>query len=202
MFKHSGSNSLMVNSDRERAFWSTGTQYSGYREYTIDRLLDALKFILFNTYVEFGGKVFKQIKGIPMGGNASPFIADLYLAWHEYCFMYALSKSKLETDIKLANILSSNSRYIDDIAVINYLGFGNIAKKIYDPTLILEESDTGYHFDTFLDLSIRVHNNQFIIGIYHKVDDFNFEVINYPFPASNIPLQVGYNTFYSQFIRK
>ncbi len=128
-------------------------------------------------------------------------IADLYLAWHEYCYMYKLSKSKSESDINLAKCLSNNSRYIDDISVVNYLGFGSIAKVIYHPSLILEESNTGYHFDTFLDLLIRVYNKKFIIGIYHKVDDFNFEVINFPFPTSNIHSQVGYNTFYSQLVR-
>ena len=38
-------------------------------------------------------------------------------------------------------------------------------------------------------------------GIYHKVDDFNFEVISYPFPNSNIYSSLGYSTFYSQLIR-
>ena len=87
-----------------------------------------------------------------------PFIADLYLAWHEYCYMYKLSKSKLESDINLAKTLSNNSRYIDDISVINHLGFGSIAKEIYHPSLILEESGTGYHYDTFLDLLVRIYN--------------------------------------------
>ena len=202
MFKHSGSNILLVNTDRGKAFWSRNiSNYSGYKEYTLDKLLEALKFILSNTYVQFAENIFKQVKGIPMGGNASPFIADLYLAWHEYCYMYKLSKSKSESDINLAKCLSNNSRYIDDISVVNYLGFGSIAKTIYHPSLILEESNTGYHFDTFLDLLIRVYNKRFIIGIYHKVDDFDFEVINFPFPTSNIHSQVGYNTFYSQLVR-
>ena len=202
MFKHSGSNILLVNTDRGKAFWSRNvSNYSSYKEYTLDKLLEALKFILYNTYVQFAENIFKQVKGIPMGGNASPFIADLYLAWHEYCYMYKLSKSKSESDINLAKCLSNNSRYIDDISVVNYLGFGSIAKVIYHPSLILEESNTGYHFDTFLDLLIRVYNKKFIIGIYHKVDDFNFEVINFPFPTSNIHSQVGYNTFYSQLVR-
>ena len=79
MYKHSGSHMLMINTYTGKAFWSHGTQYSGYKEYTVDKLLDALKFVLYNTYVQFGDEIFLQIKGIPMGGNASPFIADLYL---------------------------------------------------------------------------------------------------------------------------
>ena len=201
MFNNSGRHSLLINADRKKAFWSQGQHYPGYKIYTIDKLLDALKFILYNTYVQFAGNIFKQIQGIPMGGNASPFIADLCLAWDEYCFMYELSKSKNESDNILAKTLSSSSRYIDDIATINYLGFGDIAKRIYHPSLILEESTFGYHYDTFLDLNIRVYNNKFIIGIYHKVDDFDFKVINFPFPESNIHSKVGYNAFYSQLVR-
>ena len=37
--------------------------------------------------------------------------------------------------------------------------------------------------------------------IYHKIDDFNFEVINFPFPDSNISEFIGYNTFLSQILR-
>ena len=145
MFNNSGSLSLLVNADRKKAFWLQGKLYPGYKIYTIDKLLDALKYILYNTYVQFAGNIFKQIQGIPMGGNASPFIADLCLAWDEYCFMQELSKSKTKSDLELAKTLSSNSRYIDDISTINYLGFGEIAKRIYHPSLILEESTSGYH---------------------------------------------------------
>ena len=201
MYKNSGAVGLLINADRKKAFWSQGCSYPGYKLYTIDRLLDALKYILYNTYVQFAGNVFKQTQGIPMGGNASPFIADLCLAWAEYCYMMELSKSKDEEDQKLARALSNNSRYIDDISVLNYLGFGGLAKKIYHPSLLLEESTSSYHQDCFLDLNIRVYNQNFVIGIYHKVDDFNFEVINFPFPDSNIHSKVGYNAFYSQLVR-
>ena len=54
---------------------------AGYKTYTVDMLIDALEYTLYNTHVQFGGYIFKQILGIPMGGNASPFIADSYLAW-------------------------------------------------------------------------------------------------------------------------
>ena len=197
MYKNSGSNYILVNASRKKAFWYNGKDYAGYRLYTIDKLLDALRFILYHSYIQFAGIIFKQIKGIPMGGNASPFIADLYLAWHEYCFMAKICK----TDYRLAVILSKNSRYIDDIAVVNFLQFSVLADKIYDPSLALEGSNFGYHYDTFLDLQIRIHQNRFIIGIYHKVDDFNFEVINFPFPESNICSRIGYLTFYSQLVR-
>ena len=33
------------------------------------------------------------------------------------------------------------------------------------------------------------------------MDDFNFEVISYPFPQSNVHSMLGYSTYYSQLIR-
>ena len=35
----------------------------------------------------------------------------------------------------------------------------------------------------------------------NKVDDFDFEVVNFPFPDSNIHSETGYNAFYSQLVR-
>ena len=201
MFRNSGSHGMMINAVKKKAFWGHGVNYSGYKEYTIDKLLDALKFILYHTYVQFGGFIFKQIQGIPMRGNASPCIADLYLSWHEFCFMDKLHKSKLGTDHVLAKSLSKNSRYIDDIIIINFLNFGSIAEQIYHPSLLLEKTNLNFHYDTFLDLDIRVNFNKFIIGIYHKIDDFSFNVICYPFPDSNVHTTVGYTVFYSQLVR-
>ena len=62
-----------------------------------------------------------------MGGNASPFIADLYLSWCEYCYMTKIVK----TDYAMANLLSYNCRYLDDMYTVNFKYFGDIAKYIY-----------------------------------------------------------------------
>ena len=76
-----------------------------------------------------------------MGGNASPFIADLYLSWCEYCYVTKLTK----TDYNLAKILSYNCRYLDDICTVNLKDFDTISKDIYDNTLIFEGSTCSYH---------------------------------------------------------
>ena len=73
MYKNSGSSSLLVSTKRKRAYWSSGTYPANYKIYTVDMLIDALEFVLYNAYVQFGGYLFKQILGIPMGVNASRF---------------------------------------------------------------------------------------------------------------------------------
>ena len=167
----------------------------------MDQVIEAIKFILNNAYVQFAGDIFQQIVGIIMGGNACPEIADLYLIWCEYSYMQKLCNSKIK-NLKLAKELSNNSRYIDDISTLNLsVNFGSLSKEIYDSSLILEQSSENGHRDNFLDLHIYIKDKKFVTGIYHKVDDFDFEVINYPFPSSNITNSEGPKCFYSQLIR-
>ena len=198
MFDNSRKTCILVNTFGKKAFWSNFPK-RGYKVFTLDKVLDSLHWILFNTYVRFGDKLFRQEKGIPMGGNCSPLIADLYLSWLEYKYMKELMKSK--SSFPLAKKLSSNSRYIDDIITPNIHDFLDIASSIYPKELPLENSTNNNLHDCFLDLDISVKNDKFITKIYHKVDLFNFEVISYPFPDSNIPQCIGYNTFLSQLIR-
>ena len=100
----------------------------------------------------------------------------------------------------MAKRLSYNCRYLGDICIVNLKDFGTISRDIYDNTLIWEGNTCSYKRDKFLDLYIRVIDDTFVTGIYHKVDDFDFEVISYPFPDSNIH-SLGYSTFYTQLIR-
>ena len=197
MFNKNVSNTILVNAYKKKAFWSDNSSYPGCVVYTVDKLLEALKFVIFETYIKFDKYVFKQIKGIPMGGNASPLIADLYLSWCEFLYVSRLCK----TNIQMAKNLYFTSRYLDDIVTVNFDSFLNISKDIYHNSLVLDSNDHDKSWDTFLDLFIRIIHKHFLIGIYHKVDDFNFEVVNFPFPESNIHSSVGYKVFYGQLIR-
>ena len=47
----------------------------------------ALSFLLDNLFIEFNGKIFKQIIGVPMGTSCAPLISDLFLYCYESDFM-------------------------------------------------------------------------------------------------------------------
>ena len=51
----------------------------GFNCFDQQKLKDDVNFILFHVFVSFGGKIFQQIKGIPMGRNCSPVLADIFL---------------------------------------------------------------------------------------------------------------------------
>ena len=174
-----------------------------------DKLKEAVEYLLFNSYVKFGPYVFKQTKGIPMGGNASPLIADLFLANLEFKYMDKLVNTRQNNEdynrnIRLARKLSNNSRYIDDILVCGMRDineFLQYSSEIYPDSIPLTAGNADHLKDAFLDIDIQIEGDNFSTKIYHKVDDFDFEVVSFPFPNSNISDHITYNSFYSQLVR-
>ena len=53
----------------------------------------------------------------------------------------------------------------------------------------------------YLDLNVSIEADCISVSVYNKTDDFNFEVVTLTFPNSNIPMEIGYNVFYSQILR-
>ena len=198
------SNKYIVLDHFNSSSWFSSSCNSKKASYDREKLKMSLEYLLFNSYVRFGPYVFKQVKGIPMGGNASPLIADLFLANLEFKYMDRLVSSKSPDNIRLAKKLSNNSRYIDDIAVCNMNDvntFLMLSKDISPNSIPLTAGNANNHADTFLDLDIQIEGGNFITKVYHKVDDFDFEVVSFPFPTSNISDFITYDSFYSQLIR-
>ena len=197
MYNNANASYILVNSYSKNAFWSN-TAKGNYTSFSLQHLLDALEFILYNTYIQFNQKLFLQTKGIPMDGNASPLVADLYLSWLEFKFLNKLIKRK---EFGLVDKLKYNCRYIDDIITPNVDNFINIASDIYPQEIPLEQIRTNGLCETFLDLDITIMDSKFRFKIFQKTDLFNFEVISFPFLESNIPHYICYNTFFSQLGR-
>ena len=47
-------------------------------EWSCQNVCEALLFLLNNTYIRFGTKLYIQIIGIPMGTSCAPRVADLF----------------------------------------------------------------------------------------------------------------------------
>jgi hypothetical protein len=54
--------------------------------------INMLEFFIDNIFVFFGGRVFQQTVGIPMGTNCAPLFADLLLYSYEADFIQGLPK--------------------------------------------------------------------------------------------------------------
>ena len=78
----------------------------------VRKMLEALISLLDNIYIRFGSKLYRQIKGIPMGTNCAPLVADLFLFCNDRHFMLSLSEDNQSDVIEAFN---STSRYLDDL---------------------------------------------------------------------------------------
>ena len=93
-----------------------------YHAWSCQNACDALTFLLDNTFIRSGTKLYRKVVGIPMGTNCAPLVADLFLLCYERDFMMSLSDDKQADVIDAFNI---TSRYLDDILNINNVYFDN-----------------------------------------------------------------------------
>ena len=181
----------------DKSFFSK-RQYKGHLCFDLDSFKKAIDFILSEVFITFAGNVFRQIRGVPMGGNCSPLLADLFLLNCEFSFMKDLVKDK---KFGLAKLLSNTSRYIDDICVVNYKHFDSLLQKIYPADLLADRNGVDSKAVVYLDVSLKIDSDGLRTTVYHKVDDFDFPVVLLTFPDSAIPYKMGINVFAGQVLR-
>ena len=72
---------------------------------------------------------------------------------------------------------------------------------IYPPELQLNKANTSDTEAPFLDLHLSISNGFVSFKIYDKRDDFNFDIVNFPFLDGNVPHSTSYGIYISQLIR-
>ena len=100
--------------------------------YTADQICRMVEFLTDNIFVKFGGCLFRQVIGIPMGTNCAPLLADLFLYSFESEFLDNMIRGGHR---KLAKSFNQCYRYIDDLVVFNNNKFGDYVRKIYPSQL-------------------------------------------------------------------
>ena len=102
---------------------------------------------------------------------------------------------------KLASQFNFTDRYIDDILSINNPDFENYLGQIYPAELEIKDTTESNTSASYLDLLLSIESDgQLRTSLYHKRDDFNFHITNFPFLSSNIPSSPAYGVFISQLI--
>ena len=149
-----------------------------YHAWFCQNVCDALLFSLDNIFIQFCTKLYRQVIEIPMGINCAPLVADLFVFRYERDFMMSLSDAK-QADI--IDAFNTTSRYLDDIININNVYFDNMVSQIYPSELQLNETNTSDAEAAFLDLHLSSSNDIVSTKNYDKRDDFDFEIVNFPF---------------------
>ena len=73
--------------------------------------------------------------------------------------------------------------------------------QIYPSELQLNKANTSDTEAAFLDLHLSISNDIVSTKIYDKRDDFDFEIVNFPFLDGDVPRSTFYGVYISQLIR-
>ena len=113
-------------------------------------------------------------------------------------YHFRLNDEKQADDIDAFN---ATSRYLEDILNINSVYFDNMVSQIYPSELQINKANTSDTKAAFLDLHLSVSNHIVSTKIYDKRDDFDFEIVNFPFLDGDVPRSTSYGVYISQLIR-
>ena len=92
---------------------------------------------------------------------------------------------------------NSTSRYLDDLLNIDNPYFEQMVGQIYPTELQLNKANSSDPEAPYLSITNGIVSSK----IYDKRDDFNFEIVNFPFLDGDNPRSPSYDVYISQLIR-
>ena len=116
----------------------------------------------------------------------------LFIFWTISIFMKSLTKVKRYDMIDAFN---STSRYLDELLNKDYIHSEHMVHRIYPAELQLDKANASKTEAAFLDLNLLIHNGIVSTKIYDKQDDFNFEIVNFPFHDGDVPQRPSYGVY-------
>ena len=133
-----------------------------------------------------------------MGTNCAPLVANVFLFCYEIDFMKSLSR---EDQSDIIETFNSTLRYLDDLLNIDNFYFDQMVNRIYPTELQLNKANSSDTEAPFMDLNLCISNGTVSTNIYDKWDDFDFDIVNFPFLDGDVPRRTSYGVYISQRIR-
>ena len=175
----------------------SGKGCSLHNLWSCQKVCDALVYLLDNIFIRFGTKLYRQTVGIRRELIVSS-CCRLFLFCYERDFMKSLSR---ENQADIIEAFNSTSRYLDDLLNINNIYFDQMADRIYPTELQLNRANSSDTEAPFLDLNLCISIGTVSTKIYDKRDDFDFDIVNFPFLDGDVSRRTSYGVYISQLIR-
>ena len=121
--------------------------------YTADNICQMIEYLIDNTFVQFGGCLFCQVIGIPMGTSCAPLLADLFFYSYENEFLGNMIRSGHRRLARSSNLCY---RYIDDLIVFNDKKILDYLKHIYPSQLTVQKANKSDHLANYRDLTFII----------------------------------------------
>jgi hypothetical protein len=164
------------------------------------QLLELVLACIDNSYSIFGGKLYRQTGGVPMGSELSTVLANLYLHYYERNFIMQLINNR---DLVSLEKHMFTNRYIDDLIAINNDDFNPAL--IYPAYLNveLESCDTHGHY---LDIAFAYSNthHRFHHTVHDKRREEKYRLIpkfKYTDPCTGLSNSTKLNVISTEFYR-
>lgn len=160
--------SFMINSYRSNTLVKLEKPDNRVIQLTNYQIIQMVEiYIEFNFCLDKNGtpRIFKQIKGIPTGGNCSPDLANIFLMAYE--IQFRTFHESLWISIKFTG------RYLDDLITLTNdekFTWEVIQKDVFQNQIELEDnSKEGFKSGIFLDIEVEINQNEGVVyQLYRK----------------------------------
>ena len=129
-----------------------------------------------------------------MGTSCTSHVANIFLHVYEKTFINQLIEEDNNEHIAT---LGTIFRYQDDLISFgeHIMANNNLITNIYPKEMIIKNTNASTNHATYLDLDIRVIDNNYYFKSYDKRCSFNFPIIKYPNLRGNIPINAAYGVY-------
>ena len=174
-----------------------------------------IEFVFHTSYVGFGGRVYKQKRGLPMGSPLSPVLANLYMVQLEDTVIPAMRSKNIHYYRYLDDVLffhsSFNAPIISDALKFRMeermAHFCGMLTQFSDDSVKFERTGTAHNpgqFVEYLDLKLEIgldnrmeRNKVLHLSVYDKPTNLHI----YTDPSTFYPFHYVYNWIQGENIR-
>ncbi|CAB4491791.1 unnamed protein product [Rhizophagus irregularis] len=174
-----------------------------------------IEFVFHTSYVGFGGRVYKQKRGLPMGSPLSPVLANLYMVQLEDTVIPAMRTKNIHYYRYLDDVLFFHSSFSapipSDVAKFRMeermSHFCKTLTQFSDDSIIFERTGTAHNpgqYVEYLDLKLEialdnrmVRNKVLRLSVYDKPTNLHI----YTDPSTFYPFHYVYNWIQGENIR-
>ena len=131
------------------------------QKYSDADVIKMLEYLIDNIFVEFGGRIFQQTIGIPVGTDCAPLLANLFLYSYEAEFVQRLLQAGKK---HLAQQFNFTYRYIDDVLSLKNTKFAEYLEFIYPRELEIKETTETAASSSYLDVISTLTMESLLLG--------------------------------------
>ena len=152
-------------------------------------IINLVRTLVLSTFIKSGSHIRKQIKGLPMGTNPAPHLADLHCYSKESTAMDQLA----QTNPQRAQSFFGTYRYIDDILSVDKRNFDSYVRLVGD-----QEPSNQPIYPEFLLLNkttVETTSTDFLGMTITSKKKIPVPKVNYPSLTGNFPRILAFGVF-------